>query len=128
MTSPKSQHIKRNELWCSINRPFDFSQDSGTHEVLAFAESIYTALLNIEHTILQANSTLPGICGLRVFCRLDIGVIWDDRDEDERKHQYRLILNEIQPGDVGLFITGHQGSTDVLEGFVEGIERGSLQT
>ena len=83
-------------------------------------------LIAVEDSVLRGNKDHRGVCGLRVFVRLDIGIIWDDRDEDESKHRYRFILNEVQPGDAGLFMANKCARTNLARGFVQGILRGSL--
>lgn len=102
-------------------------EDVGTRQLLEFGTAVYQELLQIEDTILKGNREVRGICGLRVFARLDIGLIWDDRDPDSSKHRYRFILNEIQPGDAGLFMLDGDCRTSIIRGLVEGMQRGSLE-
>ena len=97
-----------------------------TIQLQAFANSVYEEVVEIEESVLQGNEEVPGICGLRVFARLDIALIWDNRDADKSKHRYRFVINEV-PGDASLFMMDEDCWTSILRGFVEGIEQGSWE-
>ena len=99
----------------------------GSLQVQRFAEAVYKKLIEIEETVLQGNKELRSIYGLRIFVRLDIALIWDDSDQDTTKHRYRFVINEVQPGDAGLFMVDQDCRSSILHGFVEGIKRGSLE-
>lgn len=119
-----SQQRNLNELWHSRDMPFD---TVGTLQVQEFARAIYEKVLRIEDSILRGNKEVQGLCGLRVFARVDTALVWDDRDKDPMKHRYRLVLNEVQPGDASLFMIDHDCRTGIIRGLVEGIKRGSLE-
>lgn len=118
-----SQQRNLNELWHSRDMPHEAT---GTLQLLEFGTAVYQELLQLEDTILRGNKEVRGICGLRVFARLDIALVWDNRDADSSKHRYRFILNEIQPGDAGLFMLDSDCRTSILRGLVDGMMRGSL--
>ncbi|KIK49859.1 hypothetical protein GYMLUDRAFT_253498 [Collybiopsis luxurians FD-317 M1] len=118
-----SQQRRQNELWHDRDGQFDLV---GTQQVQDFALSVYDKLLAIEDSILRGNQYHRGVSGHKVLVRLDLGLIWDDRDPRPDKHGYKLIVNEIQPGDAGLFMCDDEARINVARGVVDGILRGSL--
>lgn len=98
----------------------------GSVQVQKFAEAIYKRLVEIEDKILRGNKGLPGVCGLRMFARVDTALMWDDRDANVGNHKYRLVLNEVQPGDASMFMIDADCRNTILWAFVEGLKRGGL--
>ena len=91
-----------------------------------FALSVYEALIREEHNVLMGNAYHRGVCGMRVLVRIDVGLIWDDTSSDSALHRYRFIVNEVQPGQCGLFANDKDARTTIVDGMIAGILRGSL--
>ncbi|KAF5368194.1 hypothetical protein D9757_011315 [Collybiopsis confluens] len=121
-----SQRWNQNTLWFNRDMIPDMSEDSGTNQVKNFALRVYDDLIRKEHDVLRGNAYQRGVCGMRVLIRIDIGLIWDDTPTDSSLHKYRFIVNEIQPGQCGLFANDKNARTSIIDGFIEGIQRGSL--
>lgn len=113
-----------NELWHSRDMVFD---EVGSIQVKEFAMAVYKELVKIEDMVLRGNEKVPGICGLRMFLRMDTALIWDDTDSDVRKHRYRFVLNEVQPADASLFMIDGDCRNSIVRAFVAGIQRGGLE-
>ncbi|KAE9387771.1 hypothetical protein BT96DRAFT_948133, partial [Gymnopus androsaceus JB14] len=118
-----TEHRNPKQTWYARESTLD---NAGTRDLLAFTAKVYERLVRIEHTVFQANNKTHGACSMRVFVRLDVGIIWDDRDGDNRNHRYRYILNEVQPGQCGIFMLGPDAKGGIVNGLLEGLERGSM--
>ncbi|KAJ3709526.1 hypothetical protein DFJ43DRAFT_1162547 [Lentinula guzmanii] len=118
-----SQQRRRQELWHLRDLALD---NTGTNQLIEFALKVYHKLIDVEESINRTNQFYHGIAGHKVCVRLDIGVIWDCESDDPKDHRYRFILNEIQPGDSGLFMIDKDARAGVPYGVIDGILRGSL--
>ncbi|KAJ3713242.1 hypothetical protein DFJ43DRAFT_1043986, partial [Lentinula guzmanii] len=96
-----SQQRRRNELWHCRDLGLD---NTGTQQLTEFALKVYDKLVTIDESINRTNQFHRGIAGHKVCVRLDIGVMWDSNAPDPKDHRYRFIVNEIQPGDSGMFM------------------------
>ncbi|KAJ3780012.1 hypothetical protein GGU10DRAFT_337530, partial [Lentinula aff. detonsa] len=119
-----SQQRRRNELWHCRDLGLD---NTGTQQLTEFALKVYDKLVTIDESINRTNQFHRGIAGHQVCVRLDIGVMWDSNSPDPKDHRYRFIVNEIQPGDSGMFMIDGDARASVPLGIIEGILRGSLE-
>ena len=120
-----SQQRRFEELW--YQRDYGVGYDfTGTQQLLDFALAVYDKLLGIEESINRSNQFQRGIAGLKVLVRIDIGLIWDNTSPDSAQHRYRFIVNEIQPGECGLFMIDADARTSIPRAVLQGILRGSF--
>jgi len=103
--------------WVDPNLPLDYT---GTTELLQFVVPVYHCLIEEEHTVLSGLKDYPSACSNRVFCRIDVALVWD-----EETCQYHYTINEVQEGRCGLFQTDFPRMTLHLA-FIAAVERGAL--
>ncbi|KAJ4477630.1 hypothetical protein C8R41DRAFT_923094 [Lentinula lateritia] len=101
---------------------------SGTDQLLDFISKIYYRLIQLEDILYRGvdhpTSFQPSIASLRLLCRIDVGIIWDDRVPSEAR--YRFIVNEVQEGMCGLMMMGKDSRGAIPKGIVQALKRGAL--
>jgi len=118
MEPPTYANFRDEELWYRRDHSLD---TAGTIDLLKFSNAVYEALLDIEESIFQDTRDTPSASSLRLFCRLDVALVWDDEQE-----KYLYTINEVQEGMCGLFMLGEDGKAAVPTSFINAYLRGAL--
>lgn len=84
------KHGKPEKLWMVNTSSFQWK---GTEQLLTFASLVYKRLVEIEERVGHAGIMFRGSVGCLAFVRLDISLVWV-----EKERRYRFCLNEVQPG------------------------------
>lgn len=112
-------HQPTKQLWYDPHGPFDAE---GSEQLLEFVRPVYEHLLECEHGVFQGVLKSPAVGSLKLFCRMDIGLVWS---ADE--HRFRYTVNEVQEGRCGLMMIGDDAKLTIIKGVVDAMERGGLQ-
>lgn len=117
--APTIENQRFSELWFSRDKGVD---QRGTDELLAFVQKVYNRLLAEESSIFgPMRRHTVGIGSLRIFCRIDVSLFWDETNE-----KYQYCVNEVQEGQCGLFMFGDARLNGPV-GLASAMKRGSLE-